>query len=91
MEAPERWEGVGSEHFHPSRYPHADGIAIPGEPDISAIRCKGATIEDCISNRVSGEISRMMEFEFRKLGGNPQDIIARHQREHPDEWEPIHS
>ena len=47
--------------------------------------------EDCKMVRIAGEISRMLEYELRKLGGNPQDILTKHEREHPDEWTPIRS
>lgn len=77
---------VPSEHYHPSRYPHGEGVAVVGHTDTSTIRCTGKSVDQCKATRVSGEISRMLEFELRKLGGNPNEIVERHMREHPADW-----
>jgi len=72
----------GYHHFHDSRYPHSDWMGN----QFSAIRCTGRNESECALAIVAGEISRMLEFEFQKLGGNPNNIIARHRKENPQDW-----
>lgn len=79
--------GVGSEHYHRSRYPHARVSYAPDGLEYSAIRCQGTYDAECAAVRVSGEISRMTELAFRDLGGKPEDLLAQHEAEHPEDWQ----
>lgn len=79
-------EEMPGEHFHQSRYPHARVSHTPDGFEYSAIRCQATTDEECNINRVTGEITRMLELAYRDLGGKPEELTKRHEIEHPEDW-----